>query len=69
LDDYIGQAVDSKLDLMLLIGGVEERTAIQLVMCTRLRKIGDEKFLREGFSAIMGSGKEMTVFSFFHHEV
>jgi hypothetical protein len=31
---YIGQAVGGELDLMELIGGVEEQAAIQLDSCT-----------------------------------
>jgi hypothetical protein len=61
---YIGRAVGAKLDLMVLIGGVEERAAIQLEMSTWLRKIGDEKLLTEEFSATMGRGEEVIVLFF-----
>jgi hypothetical protein len=39
----IGQTVGGDLDLMLLIGGTEERAAIQWEMSMWLRKRGDEK--------------------------
>jgi hypothetical protein len=39
---YIGQA-GGELDLMVLIGGAEERVAIQWEKSTWLRKKGDEK--------------------------
>jgi hypothetical protein len=42
---YIGQAVGGELDLMALIGGAEERTAIQWEMTTWLKKRGDEKLV------------------------
>jgi hypothetical protein len=35
---YIGQAVGGELDLMVLIGGVEERAAIQLEMSPWLKE-------------------------------
>jgi hypothetical protein len=41
---YIEQAVGGELDLMVLIGGMEEWAAIQLEKSMWLRKIGDEKF-------------------------
>jgi hypothetical protein len=42
----MGQAEGGKLDVMMLIGGAEERAVIQLEMSTWLRKRGDEIFLR-----------------------
>jgi hypothetical protein len=39
---YIGQAVRGELYLMVLIGGTEERAAIQWEMSAWLRKRGDE---------------------------
>jgi hypothetical protein len=50
---YIGQAVDGKLDLMVLIGGMEEQTAIQLEMSMWLRKRDDENFF-EGHTVRKG---------------
>jgi hypothetical protein len=38
---YIGQAVSDEVDLMVLIGGVEERAAIQCERSMWLRKGGD----------------------------
>jgi hypothetical protein len=43
---YIEQAVGGEWDVTNLIGRVEERAAIQLVMSTWLRKRGDEKFFK-----------------------
>jgi hypothetical protein len=43
-EPYIGQAVHGVLDLMMLIGGVEEQVAIQQ-MSSWLRKRGDEKIV------------------------
>jgi hypothetical protein len=40
---YIGQAVRVELNLMVLIGGVEELAANQLEMSTWLMRRGDEK--------------------------
>jgi hypothetical protein len=39
---YIGQAVRGELEVMVLIGGAEERAAIQLEMGTWLKKRGEE---------------------------
>jgi hypothetical protein len=47
LKPYIAQTVGGELDLMVLIGGAEKRTAIQLEMSTWLRKRGDEKILTD----------------------
>jgi hypothetical protein len=35
LRPYIGQAVGGELDLMMLIGGAEERAAIQLIKAVK----------------------------------
>jgi hypothetical protein len=43
LKPYTGQEVGGELDLMLLIGGAEERAAVQLKMC--LRKVAMKTFL------------------------
>jgi hypothetical protein len=43
---YTGQAVGVELGVMVLIGGVEARAAIQLETRRQLRKGGDEKILR-----------------------
>jgi hypothetical protein len=40
---HIVQAAGGELDLMVLIGGAEERAAIQLEMSTWLRKRGYEQ--------------------------
>jgi spore maturation protein SpmB len=40
----IGQAVGGKLDVIVLIGVLEEQAAILLEMSTLLRKRGDETF-------------------------
>jgi hypothetical protein len=40
---YIGQAIGGELGLMVLIGGAEERAAIQWEKSIWLRKKGDEK--------------------------
>jgi hypothetical protein len=49
----IGQAVGGELYLMVLIGGAEERAAIQREKSTWLRKLGDENF----FSGTRGEEK------------
>jgi hypothetical protein len=41
---YIGQAIGGELDLMVLIGGAEERAAIQWEKITWLRKTGSGIF-------------------------
>jgi hypothetical protein len=41
---YTGQAVGGELYLMVLIGGAEERVAIQWEKSTWFRKRGDETF-------------------------
>jgi hypothetical protein len=47
----IGQAVGGDFDLMVLIGGAEGHSAIQLEMSTWLRKRGDEKNFYGSFGA------------------
>jgi hypothetical protein len=42
---HTGQAVGGDLDLMVLIGGAEERAAIQLAISTWMKKRGDKIFI------------------------
>jgi hypothetical protein len=44
---HIGQEVGRELNLIVLIGGSEERAAVHLEMCMCLKKRGNDILLRE----------------------